>query len=68
MERREISTKFRLRSLMVKRLLGRLRRRWKDSVKLDLEKKGWWCRLDLSGSGQKQVPGLVITIMSYRVP
>jgi hypothetical protein len=52
----------------VKRLLGRLRRRWKDSIKLDLGKKGWWRRLDLSGSGQKQVPGLVITIMNYRVP
>jgi hypothetical protein len=34
-----------------KRPLGRLRRRWEDSIKLDLQEVGWGLGLDLSGSG-----------------
>jgi hypothetical protein len=34
-----------------KRSLGRLRRKWEDNIKMDLQKVGcWWLGLDRAGS------------------
>ena len=41
-----------------KRPLGRLRRRWVDNIKMDLQEVGWRRhRMDLSGLGKGQVAG-----------
>ena len=40
-----------------KRLFARPRRRWEDSIKMDLQEVGWRDGLDVSGPGQGQVTG-----------
>jgi hypothetical protein len=41
-----------------KRPLGRLRCRWEDNIKMDLQEVGWgWHGLNSSGSGEGQVVG-----------
>ena len=37
------------------KLLGRLKRKWKDNIKMDLRELGWENGLDRSGSGYGQV-------------
>ena len=41
-----------------KRPVGRLRRRWEDNIKTDLQEVGWGHGLDFCGSGQGQVAGI----------
>jgi hypothetical protein len=52
-----------------KRPLGRLRRRWMDTIKIDLREIGWdgidW--MDLA-QNRDQSRALVNTVMSLRVP
>jgi hypothetical protein len=40
-----------------KRPLARPRRRWEDSIKMDLQGMGWRHELNLSGPGQGHVAG-----------
>jgi hypothetical protein len=48
-----------------KRPLGKPRRRWVDSIKMDLREMGW-CGLHRSGSGYGPVRALVNTVMNLR--
>jgi len=51
-----------------KRPLGRPRRRWEDSIKMDLRKVGWrgdWMEL---AQDRDRWRSLVNTVMNFRVP
>jgi hypothetical protein len=52
-----------------KRLLGRLRRRWEDNIRMDLRKTGWegvdWIHLAQDGYQWRAVMN---TVMNLRVP
>ena len=53
----------------VKRPLGRPRRRWEDSIKMDLEEVGRGCvdRMELA-KDRDRWRALVSTVMKFRVP
>ena len=52
-----------------KRPIGRLKRRWEDNIKMDLQEVGWevmdW--IDLAGGGGRWW-ALVNAVMNFRVP
>jgi hypothetical protein len=51
-----------------RRPLGRPRRRWEDSIKMDLQEVGWsvdWIELTQDGDRWRAV---VNTVMNFRVP
>ena len=52
-----------------KRPLGRLRRRWEDNIKTDLQEVGWVCGdwMELA-QDRDRWRALVSTVMSLRVP
>jgi len=52
-----------------KRPLGRLRRRWEDNIKMDLQEVGWGCEdwTELAQDRDKW-RALVSTVMNLRVP
>jgi hypothetical protein len=52
-----------------KRQFGRLRRRWKDNIKMDLQEVGWgaWCWIDVA-QDRDRWRGLVNAVMNLRVP
>ena len=52
-----------------KRPLGRLRRRWEDNIKMDLQEVGWGCGdcMELA-QNRERCRALVSTVMNFRVP
>jgi hypothetical protein len=52
-----------------RRPLGRLRRRWEDNIKMDLQQVGWGCWDWMErAQGRDRWRALVSTVMNFRVP
>ena len=52
-----------------KKTLGRPRRRWEDSNKMDLQEKGFWCKdWTVLAQDRNRWRALVNAVMNLRVP